>query len=398
MEQPEDVLVKSRLHRLMVLFDIPSGWPTWQVASVVALILLLVMVCWWVFSGEARVAFATVLIIAIFFLADALLLYSLPKRGISYGPWQAQLFVLTIPRTLIALLISLIVPLAGVAWGLLLLLVVQFIGTAALIYGTLIEPFRLSSTSLDIVVDNLPLGSKPIRLLHISDIHLERITRREKSLQQLASSTKPDLILITGDFLNLSFVHDPEAHRQVIDLLSDFSAPYGVYASLGSPTVDEREFVPDFFNDLPIQLLVDEWVELELGEDRYLVLLGVDCSHHLPTDRDRLERVIADAPNTVPRVLLYHAPDLMPEAADHGIDLYLCGHTHGGQVRLPIFGAILTSSQYGKKYEMGLYTIGRTHMYVSRGVGLEGLSAPRIRFLAPPEITLITLHSKGNSP
>jgi predicted MPP superfamily phosphohydrolase len=92
-------------------------------------------------------------------------------------------------------------------------------------------------------------------------------------------------------------------------------------------------------------------------------------------------------------VLLYHAPDLMPEAADYGLDLYLCGHTHGGQVRLPIFGAILTSSQYGKKYEMGLYESGRTHMYVSRGVGLEGLSAPRIRFLAPPEITLVTLHA-----
>jgi hypothetical protein len=81
----------------------------------------------------------------------------------------------------------------------------------------------------------------------------------------------------------------------------------------------------------------------------------------------------------------------MPEAARHGIDLYLCGHTHGGQVRLPGFGAILTSSQLGKRYEMGLYREGQTSMYVSRGVGLEGLSAPRVRFLAPPEITLITL-------
>jgi hypothetical protein len=81
----------------------------------------------------------------------------------------------------------------------------------------------------------------------------------------------------------------------------------------------------------------------------------------------------------------------MPQAADHGIDLYLCGHTHGGQIRLPVIGAILTSSQLGKRYEMGHYHEGQTHMYVSRGVGLEGLSAPRIRFMAPPEITLVTL-------
>ena len=85
----------------------------------------------------------------------------------------------------------------------------------------------------------------------------------------------------------------------------------------------------------------------------------------------------------------------MPEAAGHEIDLYLCGHTHGGQVRLPIIGAVLTSSQLGKRYEMGLYQGGRTHMYVSRGIGLEGLSAPRVRFLAPPEITLVTVQGSS---
>jgi len=393
LEQPENILVKSRFHRLLLLFHLPSDWPLWKVISVIILILLPVVVCWWVFSGRGRVAGAAVLIMATFFLFDALLFYSLPKRGISYGPWQAQLIILAAPRAFVALVISFFVPLVGATWGLLLLFVIQLTGTAALIYGTLIEPFRLGTTFLDIVVDNLPPGSEPIRILHLSDIHLERITRREKSLQQLAKDTKPDLILMTGDYLNLSFVHDPEAHRELHDLLADFSAPYGVYASLGSPTVDEREFIPDFFDDLPIQLLLDEWTELDLGEDRGLVLMGVDCSHHLPTDRGRLDDLVAGAPNTVPRVLLHHAPDLMPEAGGHGIDLYLCGHTHGGQVRLPIFGAILTSSQYGKKYEMGLYASGRTRMYVSRGIGLEGLSAPRIRFLAPPEITLVTLHS-----
>ncbi|RMD51504.1 MAG: metallophosphoesterase, partial [Candidatus Thermofonsia bacterium] len=68
--------------------------------------------------------------------------------------------------------------------------------------------------------------------------------------------------------------------------------------------------------------------------------------------------------------------------------------THGGQVRLPVIGPLLTSSQLGRRYVMGLYREGRTHLYVSRGVGLEGLSAPRVRFLAPPEITLFTIRGK----
>jgi hypothetical protein len=227
--------------------------------------------------------------------------------------------------------------------------------------------------------------------LHISDLHVERLTRREARLLALVQEAAPDLILITGDYLNLSYTRDDTAHSQVSQLLAQLSAPHGVYAVLGSPPVDERDVVPALFEDLPISLLMNESAVVELDEQRHLVIMGLDCTHHLPTDAAALSRLVSTSPNHQPNVLLYHAPDLMPEAAGHGIDLYLCGHTHGGQVRLPVIGAILTSSQLGKRYEMGLYREGRTHMYVSRGVGLEGLSAPRVRFLAPPEITLITL-------
>ena len=81
----------------------------------------------------------------------------------------------------------------------------------------------------------------------------------------------------------------------------------------------------------------------------------------------------------------------MPAATTTGVDLYLAGHTHGGQLRLPVFGALVTASSFGKRYEMGAYREGRTVLYVSRGIGLEGLGLPRARFLSPPEITLFTL-------
>jgi predicted MPP superfamily phosphohydrolase len=74
-------------------------------------------------------------------------------------------------------------------------------------------------------------------------------------------------------------------------------------------------------------------------------------------------------------------------------DLYLCGHTHGGQIRLPLFGAVITSSDFWKRYEMGRYEEGNTVLYISRGLGMEGKGAPRARFLAPPEIVLWTLSS-----
>jgi predicted MPP superfamily phosphohydrolase len=149
--------------------------------------------------------------------------------------------------------------------------------------------------------------------------------------------------------------------------------------------------VVPIFEGLSVPLMRAAWKVVDLGRERQLVLLGLDCSHHIPTDEARLDLLMAAAPNGAPQILLYHSPELMPQAAEHGIDLYLCGHTHGGQVRLPLIGPIFTSSQLGRRYVMGLYRHGQTHLYVSRGVGLEGMSAPRVRFMAPPEVTLINV-------
>ena len=87
----------------------------------------------------------------------------------------------------------------------------------------------------------------------------------------------------------------------------------------------------------------------------------------------------------------------MPDAVETGVDLYLAGHTHGGQLRLPLFGALVTSSDFWKRYEAGRYREGQTTLYVSRGLGMEGLGAPRARFLAPPEIVVWDLHPGQSS-
>ena len=388
---PEDVLVKSGFHRTLLLFQVPAGWPIWRVLLVLLIPLAAVGLAWTITARHVGQGLLAAGLLALFFFVDALLLRSLPARGVSYGPWQSQLFALAIPRTAAALACVLVTLLLGSVWGFLALIGLQLLGSAALAYGTMVEPFRLELTHLTVETDRLAVDDKPIRILHISDLHVERLTRREEKLLATLKDARADIILITGDYLNLSYVRDSQAQAEVSYLLAQMSAPYGVYAILGSPPVDERDVIRPLFDDLPVQLLVNESLVVELDGGRRLALLGLDCSHHLATDAMALDRVVSTSPNGMPNVLLYHAPDLMPQAAGHSIDLYLCGHTHGGQVRLPVIGAILTSSQLGKTYEMGLYREGSTHMYVSRGVGLEGLSAPRVRFLAPPEITLIII-------
>jgi predicted MPP superfamily phosphohydrolase len=90
-------------------------------------------------------------------------------------------------------------------------------------------------------------------------------------------------------------------------------------------------------------------------------------------------------------IFLYHYPEEVENPALRSADIYLAGHTHGGQVALPFYGALLTLSKFGKKYEAGTYKVGQTTLNVNRGIGMEGGHAPRVRFYARPEITVIDI-------
>jgi predicted MPP superfamily phosphohydrolase len=122
-----------------------------------------------------------------------------------------------------------------------------------------------------------------------------------------------------------------------------------------------------------------------------LNIYGLECTHDPNHDARLLENLLStnpieDSPGF--NLLLYHSPDIAPTVAQLGFDLQLSGHTHGGQVRLPLFGALITGSLYRKKFEAGRYSVGPMELYVSRGIGLEGGGAPRVRFLCPPEVIL----------
>lgn len=391
-----DILEEGLLHKMMLLFHLPTRLPGVLVVGLALVVAVLTGAGWWVLTGDQPMAQLIAVLLALFMAADMTLLLTLPQQRISYGPWKAQLFVLALPRVVATVGVGFVAGLLPGNWQLWLFLGLQMMGTAAFIRGYFIEPFKLKLTAVMTFTDRLPLGTDPIKVLHISDLHVERLTDREAQVLKLAREAKPDLIVISGDYVNLSYNRDPKTLQQVRQLLSQLSAPFGIFATLGSPPVDLRETVAPIFENLPnITLLRHGWKQIDLRNGRSLTVMGMDCSHDLPIDAGRLARLVAASPGNAPQLLVYHSPELMPEAIEHGIDLYVCGHTHGGQVRLPILGPVFTSSQLGRRFVMGLYKIGRTTLYVSRGIGLEGLSAPRVRFMCPPEMTLITIMPNG---
>ena len=314
----------------------------------------------------------------------------LPRRGRSFGPVTPPLFALALIHTVLTLI-------TGILWatqpGLLLTTTLNIAVSGAFLYATWIEPFRIGVTQAELHSPKLN-DHASLRLLHISDLHVERTTAREEILLRMVEELAADVIVLTGDYLNLAYVYDAEAQADAHDVLERLcDVAHGpVYAITGSPPVDRTEIVPDLFKDLPITWLLDEVRELRINGQRIQVV-GMRCTRERRRDEPRLRHLLGQSAPGRFTLLLYHSPDLMPKAVELGVDLYLCGHTHGGQVRLPLFGALITSSDFWKRYEMGWYRENGTTLYVSRGLGMEGLGAPRARFLAPPEIILWTLSS-----
>jgi len=332
----------------------------------------------------------------IFTLLDWLLLWWLPKSGRSFGPIGPQLYVMAFPRIAVTLVTALFSKLSLV-WGVIFFIFGQLAGWLCYLWGMLYEPFATTTTFYSFASPNIAPHGRRIRLLHLSDFHIERLTRRETDLLDQIAHIQPDVIVITGDYLNLSYVDEPLARAEAKQLLGQLSAPYGVYAVLGSPPADPRRTTPSLFDDTNIRLLRDEVAVLSFDDGQALSLMGLDCEHDLESDMYVFKQLFDKTPPKSTKILLYHSPELMPQVQQYPIELYLCGHTHGGQIRFPYYGALLTSSVTGKRYEMGPYTENNTTLYVSRGVGLEGLSAPRMRFLCQPEIILFTLVGRERS-
>jgi hypothetical protein len=374
------------IHYAVVLGDWLEKIP---VGLVGALLALLAAHIGWIWTPAVGMG------LAVLYIVDAAMLALLPQRGKSFGPLNAPWIALAVLRWGLAVAARLILPRGD--WALFAIVAIQAGVTAAAWYGLWIEPFRLGVTRLTLTSPKLN-GRAPIRLLHLSDLHVERITPRERQLLQLVDELRPDLIVFTGDFLNLSYTHDERAHADCRAILAQLRAPLGVYAISGSVSVDPPPVVRQLLDRLGIHRLDNQVHAIKTaGDEPALALVGVTCTNNDQRDGATLARVVKTVPNNpgIPfTLLLYHTPDLMPQAAREGVDLYLCGHTHGGQVRLPLFGALVTSSKYWKRYEMGRYTERGTTLYVSRGIGLEGRGAPRARFLCPPEIGLIELRGE----
>lgn len=233
-------------------------------------------------------------------------------------------------------------------------------------------------------------GGGGLRFLLISDLHLDRWGHREDRVLEMAENFRPDVIFFPGDFVNLSYVRDPVTRSEMVRFMNRLCELAPVYASRGTPEVDDPEWLPELLAETGAAYLDHSAEVLQVGGMEFLAA-GIPYDYSDWEDMAASLYGLLKGADGRPVILVHHSPDFGPIASRLGVWLHVCGHTHGGQVLAPLFGPFHTASRFGRKYAWGSHRIGDMRLVVSRGIGLEGGGTPRMRFLAPPEVVGIVI-------
>ena len=270
------------------------------------------------------------------------------------------------------------------ALGLALSLIALALGS----WAWLVEPSRkLIEQHYEVVTARAP--SRPLRILHLSDLQTDGLGRRERLVLEAIARGKPDLILFTGDFMNADH---PRMQARVVVAANAFSralrAPLGAFAVLGDWDGwgdDWPAQLRGVLRGSQLKILRNERVLRQSpGDAEGITIFGVDGG---PLGEPRRPTIAGD---TGLRIVIVHNPDTATAVLRPGeADLILAGHTHGGQIALPGIGALITHTKLG--FAGGAQQVHGIPLLISRGIGMRGNNAPRIRFNCPPEISWITV-------
>ncbi|HEX2086466.1 MAG TPA: metallophosphoesterase [Solirubrobacteraceae bacterium] len=291
-----------------------------------------------------------------------------------------------------------VAPVAGVLVVVLLRGPVRALGVLALLlaplgaYASLVEPERLAIERATVDLPPERAGRAPVRIGVLADLQFERVGDHERAAVAALMRERPDVIVLPGDVHQGSagsFARELPAIRA---LLRRLRAPGGVFAVQG-----DSESVAKLRRAAAgtgVRVLVNETADVRVG-DRRVAVAGLELEHWSPFARDLLRRFAAQPGRGDVRVVVAHRPEpvlaLPPRTR---VDLVVAGHTHGGQVQLPLLGPPFTASNLPRAVAAGgLHELDGRRIYVSRGVGVERSQAPKLRLGAVPEVSVLTLRT-----
>jgi uncharacterized protein len=267
------------------------------------------------------------------------------------------------------------------------------------VYSGEVERHWIDVAQRDVALRGLSADFEGMRIVQLSDIHMDAYTEAFflRSVIERINKLKPDAVFLTGDFVTSGQWPASAAHESAWEcagILKGLECK-SVHAILGNHDVTAgAAIVEDALRASGINVLRNSFLPIERGSGR-MWLAGLDDPLAGRPDLDAsIPENIRNVRNE-PVVLMCHAPDyatrVRSHAAGQAVDLMLSGHTHGGQIRLPLIGALVLPPM-GRRFVEGWFQLGKMGLYVNRGIGTIGVP---FRLDCPPEITLFTLRAKA---
>lgn len=267
-------------------------------------------------------------------------------------------------------------------------IIVAFIG---LFYSSNIEPNMLILREKTINVPNWNKNLNNYKIAVISDLHIGQGKINLKKLKQIVdmtNSTTPDLIVILGDFESRNISQNQPPLNNTAKILKTLKAKNGVIAILGNHDYEPVETIRELLKKSNIKLLENDSIYLSHNGQNIRIIGFKDLWHHELAP----ENIISKQNKNIPTIVLCHNPDIFPEIPEN-ISLTLSGHTHGGEIYIPVLGAPFVPSKFGQRFRKGYIIENNKHLFVTSGIGTLSV----FRFLNPPEIVLLTINSQTST-
>jgi len=253
----------------------------------------------------------------------------------------------------------------------------RFIGTK----GLIVKEYAVTSKKI-------PENFSGLKIVHFSDLHYGSTVHESelKSLIEKINELKPDIVVFTGDLIDKDYYNTDEDIDYITKSLKDIQARLGKYGVIGNHDYGYEEFEA-IMKNADFVFLNNNSQKIFYNDSLPIMISGVSSLLQSTPDYKSL---LSDTPPDTYHIFLAHEPDVLNKLKDYPIDLMLSGHTHGGQVRLPVVGTIVKAAG-GRTYYEEHYKVGDTELFISFGIGTSTL---KFRLFDRPSINLYRLSNQ----
>lgn len=276
-----------------------------------------------------------------------------------------------------------------------LFIVIVFI-IGIVLYARFVGTMGLTTKEYVIMDKNVPDNFDGLKIVHFSDLHYNRAIslNKVKSIVNEINDINPDIVVFTGDLIDRDAIISDNDYDELANILGNIKSKYGKYAVIGNHDYEkDKDGVIKVFHKADFKYLENSYEIIYNKENEKIFIGGLGNVTHNQEDISKMMEYFNDEGNKIDyKIILVHEPDIADNIVkDYKVNLILAGHSHNGQVRLPIIGAIY-KPPYAKNYYDNYYNLDGTNLYISSGIGV---STVNYRLFNHPSINFYRINKEN---